>query len=728
VAAHRIEWTVIEKPTARSPARHTLCAWIGVVALACWLPGAAHAQVRLRVLRELEVRETAGGWDLRLELDVPVRYLRHSPVDSGRLLRILVERLDVATPNAPGLQRREVLPLPRDREVPIVEIAFDRSSSDGPFIEIQFSREMAYRVSQGQGLRSLRIVLTEPGEKAAAGPRRGGPDGGHAEVLLERARRSIRDGDLDLAIALLTKILESGEGAVPLETRQDAQELLGVAHERRGQEAHARAEYQAYLDAYPDGPGAERVRQRLEALVTAGAAPRPALREPETELAMESSGAGGRPVRTDFFGSLAATYFRTESLPGADEGRDFTASDILVDLDLAARIDADDWVVRTDVIGTYDVDLESDDRTNDLRFSRLSVEVEDRLRGIDAIVGRQGRSDSGVLGRFDGVRVAYQVGSHYALSALVGLPVESTSDSKPNTDTVMAGAALDADDFWIEGLRGQLFVIGQNTDSMTDRTAIGGELRYADRRFYAFSYLDYDVVFGSLNSAVLSGTWYWRPETDFRVLAERRNSPVVTLASALQGRAVEDLDELRTLFSESEIRDMAVDRVVQVTTGSVGVTHRPTERLQVSADFAVSHASGTQDSDDGLVLGVDAMGPDFNTSLQLLVSDWLVDGGVGSVALRWFEGESSRVIGLSGFSRFLLMDGLRVSPRLRWDLRDSDFQGRSSSLIPSLEADWRLRWFLLHMNVGLEWIEPFSGALVERETNYFVEAGVRWEF
>ena len=203
---------------------------------------------------------------------------------------------------------------------------------------------------------------------------------------------------------------------------------------------------------------------------------------------------------------------------------------------------------------------------------------------------------------------------------------------------------------------------------------------------------------------------------------------MVTLASALQGRTENDLDELKDSFSDSEIRDLALDRVLEIWTGTVGGTHRPNDRLQISADLTISYSSDTQTSEDGLVPGIDAAGPNYNTSLQFLLNDWLVDGGVGSLSVRYFEGDASRAFGVAGFSRFLLFKDFRLSPRLRWDYRDSDSQGESSSLIPSFEADWRFNSVLVNADAGLRWLEPLPGSNLERDTSYFVELGIRWEF
>ena len=64
---------------------------------------------------------------------------------------------------------------------------------------------------------------------------------------------------------MLTKLLEQPE----FPQRAEAQELLGLAHERSGQLAHAKADYEEYLRRYPQGPANERVKKRLRALALA---------------------------------------------------------------------------------------------------------------------------------------------------------------------------------------------------------------------------------------------------------------------------------------------------------------------------------------------------------------------------------------------------------------------------------------------------------------------------
>lgn len=688
-----------------------------IVALLFSLSPATNAQSRSsRALRSVDVTATATGWSLELHFEFPARYLQHSPRTPGRSLRIQVDPLDIGDDEVLQGPIRESLPVPRGEPIPLLEIVYDSSIREQPFVELQFDQSLVFRVEQGDGIRSIRIHADVPGRAARAGM-----EDSRAEQLFVRARNAIRDGDLDLAIALLTRILELPDNEASLETRIDAAELVGVTYERRGQLAHAQAEYETYLEKYPDGHGAARVRQRLDALMTASDTPRRPLRPSTRRRQIEDE----QPIERELFGSMAARYFRSESLSD-DSGGEFLATNVLTDLDLAGRIEAAEWAIRGDFAGSYDIDVAGEGRSDDARISRLSMLVEDRRHGLTATLGRQRRSDSGVLGRFDGGRITADLGSHITLSALAGLPVEKTSDSKPDTDTILAGTAIDIKDWGIDGLRSQIFVVGQRTASMTDRVAIGGELRFSGERSYSFVYLDYDTIFQSLNTFLASSSYRASHDTDLRLLVERRNSPVLTLKSALQGQLVRDLDELRQLFSEDEIRDLAEDRTAVSWSGTAGVTHRPNQRYQLSGDLTVNYLEGTKTS--GGVTGFDDFGPDFGGTLQLIVNDWLVEDGVGSASLRYFEGETYRSAAAIGYSRFRLWDGVRILPRLRWEWRDSEVQGSSSLLRPSLEVDWRFVSLLFNAEAGLEWREPISGSDVFREINYFIETGIRWEF
>ena len=104
--------------------------------------------------------------------------------------------------------------------------------------------------------------------------------------LLDEANRAMLDEDYRRAVQLFTKIRDASSGDV----RRHVQELLGVAREYNGQFAHAVAEYQQYLEDYPQAEDAKRVKQRLTALITAPEKPKEKLRTGRRQSADDGSG------------------------------------------------------------------------------------------------------------------------------------------------------------------------------------------------------------------------------------------------------------------------------------------------------------------------------------------------------------------------------------------------------------------------------------------------------
>src|SRR6185369_6348290 len=87
------------------------------------------------------------------------------------------------------------------------------------------------------------------------------------KTMLNQVRSAMSSHDYPTAIRILTKLQRQPE----FPERARAQELLGLARERSGQLAHAKAEYEEYLRRYPQGEAAERVALRLRTLRAATA-------------------------------------------------------------------------------------------------------------------------------------------------------------------------------------------------------------------------------------------------------------------------------------------------------------------------------------------------------------------------------------------------------------------------------------------------------------------------
>lgn len=703
-----------------------------VAAAACLLALAAPAfgQSMLgRKLRTADIRRDEDGWTVDVNFEVPVRYLRHTPQTSGRSVRIQVDPVNLgSTPETPVPQ--ENLPLPPGERGPVRQIRYDASLAEAQFVEIFFDEPVRFEVDQGSDFRSLRIRIrpttarratpapAPPAPTDATGPPPSdvSPDHPMAKLLAD-AQRSIRDDDLERATALLNRILEEPRESVPASLRMDASELLGLTFERRGQLANARAEYEAYLKEFPDGEGARRVAQRLDALVTAASEPRKKLKRVEVR---KRSG-----VDSDVFGMLAARAFYSDAIVTDQDGFP-RKSDIFTDANLAGRVETEDWRFRGDFFGSYDYDLSDGGRSNDVLIRALSVEVEDRQRGLDLVLGRQRRSDSGVLGRFDGLRLTSRLGSRFEVAALAGLPVESLRDQTPNTDKIFGGGSVTGRDLGIEGLEAQVFLIGQEAWGHLDRLGLGGEFRYSRSNSFSVLYLDYDPYFNSLNTALLTSTIPITSDVNLLVQADRRNTPILTTSNALIGQTVTDLSSLEQTYSDSEIERLAEDRTSVFYTGMAGATWQTTPDLQLAGDVTLTYLEGTSTS--GNVTGFASSGPDVITSLQATINDWLIEGGSGTFGARYYEGETTRAFGLTAAGRVPLVGKLRVHPRGIFDWRDTDFDGERIRLAPSLEFIWQPSSFWIDLEVGLDWSRPVGGGASPEILGNWVDLTLRWDF
>ena len=108
-------------------------------------------------------------------------------------------------------------------------------------------------------------------------------------------------------------------------------------------------------------------------------------------------------------------------------------------------------------------------------------------------LGRQRRSSGGLLGRFDGAYIGYQLTPLLKLNAVSSFPVRSSKDSL-ETSRNFFGLSLDlgtlAEAWTFSG-----FAIQQLVDGITDRQAIGAEVRYYRPGRTLFSLVDYDASY-----------------------------------------------------------------------------------------------------------------------------------------------------------------------------------------------------------------------------------------
>jgi hypothetical protein len=533
---------------------------------------------------------------------------------------------------------------------------------------------------------------------------------------MAEARQAMMAKDYDRAIALYTLVLQAN----PAESdffAPEALEYLALARQNNGQLAHARAEYEAYLENFPDGEGAERVRQRLMALDTARAeAPEP----------MRAAAERSRTA-IDYYGTLYTSYFRTES--HADlSGTELVDSSQLLDADLGIRIRRDSLELRGRVAGYLRYDFEEGGSEVPSRVTRLFVEARDHDRRFGGILGRQPSKGAGVLGRFDGFRGDWTFVDGWTLAVVAGFPRVSSVTNRVDTDAQVYGLSLESDQL-VPGLNAELYGVGQFVDGFTDRAALGMEFRYASNRVSAFSVVDYDVHFLELNLATLSGAWRISRDTTLNAVVDYRYSPFITSRNALRGQPVKDLDELRDLFTDSEIEDLSRDRTPRVATLVAGASHRLTDRLDLNGDFTATKLGSTPGSGD--VPGYAASDWEFIYYAQIIAWDWLVHRGSERLGLRYFDGWHHDEVSLTMSGRYVAFNDLRFTPSLRFDYRMNEGTQDFIELDPGLRFEYRFHGFIFDTDFVFQWIQGVGstrGAPRRDELGYVLNIGLRYDF
>jgi len=287
-----------------------------------------------------------------------------------------------------------------------------------------------------------------------------------AAELLAGARAALEKGDTTAGIEQLNALLR----LPPNSLSRDGQELMGIARERAGEVAKARAEYELYLKLYPEGGGAARVRARLAALAAAPAA-----------------AAAARPGRAPLHlvtGVLSQYYYggRTKvetafDTPTTVDRASFSATDqstLVTSADLTVRnrdAEADTRFVVRDTNSKAFLE-------NQKSYNRLTAAYYDYRglqNGLSARVGRQTGLSGGLPGRFDGAIAGYGVAPKWRVNAAAGAPVEY-----PQLDARRSfwGANLEYQNLG-DAWSGNFYFVDQTSDGLLDRRAVGTEVRFS---------------------------------------------------------------------------------------------------------------------------------------------------------------------------------------------------------------------------------------------------------
>ncbi len=542
--------------------------------------------------------------------------------------------------------------------------------------------------------------------------------------LVADARAAMTARNYPAAIATLTKLQRQPEFA----QRAAMQELLGLARERSGQLAHAKAEYEEYLRRYPAGEAAERITRRLATL-----------RAASTSARTGTGGGGAAATGWSINGGFAQMY-RYDGTTVSNTATGGTAvvpndsqrqqqNSLYTDVDLLAKRRGERFDMTARISAGYAKNFAGSSATssNDStrRISVASFEFADRQWGLLARLGRQSQNSGGVLGTFDGAFASWQIIPSLGLNVAAGYPVERTNggiDKQRNFWSIAIpyarpGAHWDASVFFAQ----------QRFDGLTDRRGTGFEARVLLPRSSVTVLYDYDVYFKSLNAAAILGTVQLPDRWSLSFDAEQRNAPVISLRNALIGQNATTIADLQTVFSDDEILQYSRDRTAISSNYSLTATRPLGQRYQFSATVDASRIGATPAS--GGVPAQPASGLNLSYQAQIYGSNLWRNGDFNVLSVAYANTDTGKIASVAATTRMPVGGDWRLGPRLTIDHRQLASDGSTEwSFLPSVLLDYQRGRRLLQFEAGGQLGKRDSTVQTQNTKRYYVSLAYRIGF
>ena len=696
---------------------------------------AAHAQI----LDEVNVKRQGGNAVVDIRFAVQIQYLR-SAMNTRR------DRLQVffrVTAGEDGGSRT----IQEFRRSPPTDLV-QRFTLNYPFqpdsvtrrLDIQFEKPVTVRVRPGPDNRSIRLEMAaltpvpapaKPAAVPAPAPAKPAApaDAATREIarkalaLLGEALSALDAGHLDTAIEQLNALLN----LPPNSSSREAQELIGVARERSGETAKARAEFELFLKLYPEGADAKRVRARLAALSFSPKAGAPAAPAPPAAAAPRTLAWGS--VSQYYYGGQShsdtqvttvtpatnATTIDTLSLTSTDQ------SALVSNVDLNARYTSGTWDDRLVLRDTHSLSFLKD-QPNLNRLTALYAEARHVPSQSLVRIGRQSSTFNGVLGRFDGLVAGYGFGPRVRVSLVGGRPVDEFGDLKPNFYGVLADF-----DSLAQRWSGSVYGIEQRIDGHSDRRAVGSELRYFDSERSLLASIDYDLGFHAVNIATVQAAWQVRPGTTLNLLGDYRRAPSLQLSNALLAGRNLTLQQLLETFGEPQTRSEARDVTPVSKVLYAGLTHAFNPRWQLGADVRLSSLSAVPEV--GLLPATPGTGNVFTYSTQLVGSSLWGINDVVVLNVSYLTGPLTHGFSAGLTERLPLGARWVVEPSLRYYRQHDDMGVRLTRTAPGFKLSYRLRdTMVLEGEATFERTRTVGPRIDDDTLRHFYFLGYRWDF
>jgi len=682
-------------------------------------PQHAHALV----VSNVQIHQIEEGYEIHIEFFSPLRYQSHTPTEPGQELHVQLRPINfhqLTEEQLDDLRAHMSLGWDESTGIPLKAIVLEGGDPDRPQMTFYFTKEVAFDVHSSSDLRTLIVtlnteVLPPPDFKQTLPevkpPAFFVPQDHALTEMMEEANDLMTENNFIQAIQIYKKILETAKGT----DRQQTKELLGYALEKDGQLEEAKEEYKEYLQEYPREVDTDRVILRKQRIAIA-------LRALQIRKKTDKE---SNKWDVDYYGTVSEFFFRDQTTPKGSQIR-VNRSEFITNVNLNGRWKNNNYDLRSQASWGYLNNLLSSGKDDDF-VNLLSFEAKNKDRGLFGKIGRQIRTSGGLLDIFDGAHLAYQISPKVKINTVHGSPVEDTSVKAINSDRRFNGMGFDFGTFK-ERWDFVVFLLNQENHGLTDRRAVGGEVRFYENNKSLFTTLDYDIFFEKLNIFSFNGWWLLPTKTTLSLVYDYRNSPSLTTNNALAGQDAKELSDLFSRLSKKEIYQMAKDRTAITKSLSLSVSQTLKRDVQLTGDVTRYEWEGTRTS--GGIEGFPGAGADYFYSLQLITYNNFKKKDIVITGIHMDDTAEHYTYGMTFSVQYPVSQKLKLIPDFLFDYRDTKINSEHRwRARPSLRADYRYKkWIRFETEAGPEWLTEKKASDTTPITNFFATIGLTITF
>ena len=695
------------------------------------------------VLQGIQITDNSDNFVIEIELGTTLHYVRHFPFASGSNLQIQLQPPQTNTrpaePNPRNATQRPVdsgvpaqAPTPRERldsphhqTLPLTDIIYESDVAGRAYLTLRFKNNVEFNVTEGLHGRSMIITVLkkEFGKLRLKEESRGvspplpsphlpDPLSDKLDNLIDAALGAMEDRDYNRAIFFLAKLLQ-----FPTHKHsQLAKELVGLARERRGDLDRAALEYQEYLRLYPNGSGAERVKQRLAAVELSQKAPREPVKaeigEPVivTSITPPVEEPKPAPVHIDTYGSFSQRYDNSLTRHPTPYLRDNHAS-LTSLLNLTSSYNDNLYDGRA-FINLNDTRTFHGSGLNKLSVQTLYLDLTDKDNKRNYLLGRQSSNTAGIFGRYDGASASTEVASKTQLNLTLGAPLDFAFPKYPAhryfyRTLINLGAPADA---W----SGDGYYLDQQANGLIDRRTVGGDLRWSSKESSLFTSLDYDIYFHKLNLFTLYADWRRNDPTHYSLNYSLRQYPLLASSNALteEDGTLDDFSSFSTFIdlpgvTKKLIRDKAAGVSSFTRSLTLSVIHTLDANNSINADVSVYSTDAkpatllvgpkpvkNHPTCDGISFCTEIQpkfGPEYSYALTWMTNNYFTERDSHSWGARHTNGGDVTNQSLWIRSRFPYGTKWYINPRAQFD-RSHNVPTNAYSLRPSVGTKVDYLW------------------------------------